>query len=346
MTTTKNRRLFEILLRPASGSRFQPTGFPDIGAATFKRPRRGSDGELSTINCLLVESAQSMANHLEGVGWDDAVSRPVVTLEGLPWVKVSAADDGRYLTSSRTEAHRLAAGFIKDATLDGVGMKAIIKERLGLQDATPLAPRQIAAAVFALDPLCLIHGVFFAENAKVWPGQPKIARALTGFVEADDIEPVVSGGVKRDQVMHESSEGSTSKEGYGSIPFHRMEYSAGSITAYFSLDLAQLRAYGLSADATALLEAIGLWEMRSLLDGGLRLRTACDLVPVETTVVDQAGDELPQLEILSARIPELVAKCSAELGSGGPLEVQWSKPKAGSTGKDKDKEETSPEDPD
>ncbi len=334
MTTTKNRRLFEIPLRPASGSRFQPTGFPDIGAATFKRPRRGSDGELSTISCLLVESAQSMANRLEGAGWDDSASAPMATLEGLPWVKVTAADDGRYLTSSRTEAHRLASAFVKDATLDGVGMKEVIRDRLGLQDDTPLSPRDIAAAVCALDPLCLIHGVFFAENAKVWPGQPKIARALTGFVEADDIEPVVSGGVKRDQVMHESSEGTTSKEGYGSIPFHRMEYTAGSITAYFSLDLAQLRAYGLSPDATALLEAIALWEIRSLLNGGLRLRTACDLVPIEEKITDQTGDELPSGETLSARIQELVAKCSAELGSGGPLEVQWSKTKGSSKPKD------------
>ncbi len=342
MTTAKNRRLFEIPLRPTSGSRFQPTGFPDIGAATFQRPRRGSDGELSTSNCLLVESAQSMANHLEGVAWDDAVSQPAGTLEGLPWIKVTAAEDGRYLTSSRTEAHRLAAAFIKDATLDGVGMRAVIKERLGLRDDSPLVARQIAAAVFALDPLCLIHGVFFAESAKVWPGQPKIARALTGFVEADDVEPVVSGGVKRDLVMHAASEGSTSKEGYGSIPFHRMEYTAGSITAFFSLDLAQLRSYGLSADSTALLEAIALWEIRSLLDGGLRLRTACDLVPVETTLSDQSGDELPSLDVLDARIRELVGRCTAELGVGGAIEVQWSKPKASS--KSKGPDETSTED--
>lgn len=343
MTTAKNRRLFNIPLRPAGGSRFQPTGFPDIGAATFKRPRRGDDDQLSTTNCLLVESAQSMANHLEGAGWDDAISQPAATLEGLPWVKVTAVDDGRYLTSSRTEAHRLAAAFIKDATLDGVNMKKVIKDRLGLSDDTPLAPRQIAAAVFELDPLCLIHGVFFAESAKVWPGQPKIARALTGFIEADDIEPVVSGGVKRDQVMHESSEGSTSKEGYGSIPFHRIEYTAGSITAFFSLDLAQLRAYGLSADATALLEAVALWEIRSLLDGGLRLRTACDLIPTETTIADQGDDELPSLEILGARIRELIGKCAPELGEGGPLEVKWSKTK---DKKPRDKTESPPEEDD
>lgn len=340
MTKANNRRLFEIPLQPVGGSRFQPTGFPDIGAATFKRPQRTNDGQLSTIDCLLVESAQSMANHLEGAGWDDAADKPASAIDGLPWVKVLAADDGRYLTSSRTEAHRLAAAFIKDSTLDGVGMKEVIKDRLGLQDETPLSSRDIAAAIFKLDPLCLIHGVFFAESSKVWPGQPKIARALTGFIEADDVEPAVSGGVKRDQVMHESSEGSSSKEGYGSIPFHRIEYTAGSITAFFSLDLAQLRAYGLSADATDLLEAIALWEIRSLLDGGLRLRTACDLVPTEAVITDQSGAELPALENLEARISELIGKCSLEFDQGQPLEVKWSKSK---DSKKKDKEEISEE---
>ena len=47
------RVLFAIPLRPVQGSRFQPTGFPGLGAATYQTPQGTS---------LLVESAQSMAN--------------------------------------------------------------------------------------------------------------------------------------------------------------------------------------------------------------------------------------------------------------------------------------------
>ncbi len=51
------RLLIEADLQPVQGARFQPTGFPDLGAAEFDGP----DGR----RMLLVESAQSVANHLE-----------------------------------------------------------------------------------------------------------------------------------------------------------------------------------------------------------------------------------------------------------------------------------------
>lgn len=326
MTTAPTRRLFDVALEPLSGSRFQPTGFPDIGPATFRRPNR-QDGVLQYRDCLLVESPQSLGNHLEAMGWDKASESPVPILDGLAYVRVVAADDGRYLTSSRTEAHRLASAFVKHAELDGADMRDVIRQRLELRDDTPLVPRAIARAVLALDPLCLIHGVFFAESAKTWPGQPKIARALMGFIEALDVEPVVSGGVKRDEVRHASSEGGAAKEGYGSIPFHRIEYTASEITASFSLDLAQLASFGLSAAATSLLETIALWEVRTLLDGGLRLRTACDLVPIESEIRDNHGEQLEQADELGDRIRDLTSYCRGELGTGGPLEVVWGGPK-------------------
>ena len=52
-----NRLLMEAELVPVQGGRFQPTGFADLGAATYQLP----DG----TRILLVESAQSMANRLE-----------------------------------------------------------------------------------------------------------------------------------------------------------------------------------------------------------------------------------------------------------------------------------------
>lgn len=315
-----NRDLFDIELVPAIGSRFQPTGFPDIGAALFQRP--GDDG---WVDCLLVESAQSMANRLEGVGWDDANLAPVPVLDGLPYVRVVAGDDGRYLTSSRTDAHRLASAFVKDSVLEGTDMRTVIRERLGLRDDTPLAPRDIARAIFALDPMCLIHGVFFAESAKVWPGQPRIPRAVTSFIEAIDVRPAVSGGVKRDDVRHTVAGTGGATEGYGFVPFHRTEWVARQIVASFNIDLDQLASYGLSADAVALLATVARWEVRALVDAGLRLRTACDLVPAAPGEVDR---HLPPLITLEADVRRLARACATELAVGGPVDVVWSAKKS------------------
>jgi CRISPR-associated protein Csb1 len=319
-----HRELYDVELEPVAGSRFQPAGFPDIGAGTFQRPVRGADGSVTMVDALIVESPQSMANRLEGTAWDDAAAGPVETVDGLPYVRVVAADDGRYLTSSRVEAHRLASAFVKDSTLDGRSMKEVIRERLGLRDDTPVAPRDIAAQVFALDPFSLLHGVFFAEKATVWPGQPRVPRAITGFVEATGVHRAEYGGVKRDHVRHAQAEGGGSTEGYGTIPYHRTEFTAESITASFTVDLGQLRSYGLGDDATALLRAVARWEIRALLDGGLRFRTGCDLAVVEDAVTERGGEALPGLDELDSEVRRLVAAC----GTAGPVEVLWSPPKA------------------
>nr|WP_256360918.1 type I-U CRISPR-associated RAMP protein Csb1/Cas7u [Methylomonas koyamae] len=56
------RLLIEAELQPLQGARFQPTGFPDLGAAVYDGPNGN--------RLLLVESAQSMANRMETVCWD------------------------------------------------------------------------------------------------------------------------------------------------------------------------------------------------------------------------------------------------------------------------------------
>lgn len=322
-----NRLRFSVPLEPATGSIFQPTGFPDVGAATFQRPTGSGN---ATTECLLVESAQSMANHLEGVGWDDAAQAPVAALAGLPWVRVVAEDDGRFLTSSRVESHRLASAFVKDSLLDTTPMREVIRERLELKEDTPLDHRAIARAVLALDPLCLVHGVFFAESAKVWPGQPKVTRAITAIVEAIDVRAVNSGGVKRDMVLHSAGDGTTSEGGYGSIPFHRQEFTAREITLHVSVDRLQFRSYGLGDDAAALLEAIALWEVRTLVDQGLRLRTACDLDVVDNSALAT----VPPSAELAEQIQSGVAACAGLLGAGEALEVRWTRPKKGARTKD------------
>jgi len=312
-----NRTLFEIPLQPVLGSRFQPTGFPDLGAALFDRPRRDSSGTLHWEKALLVESPQSMANHLEGSCWDPARNTPVAEIAQLPWVRVEDAN-GTFLTSSRLESHRLAASYVKDAMLGPTVMKDEIRARLALRSNEPLAPRDIAAAVFRLDPLCLLHGVFFAEAANVWPGQPKIARAVTAVIEAHDVRPAESGGVKRDAVGHSTGDDQNAKGGYGSVPFHRTEWTAAEIVLLVSIDESQLRSYGLSADATSLLSTLARWQLRTMLDDGLRPRTGCDLSPMG----DIEG--LGSREELTTKLGRQIAACSAELAEGAaPLTVTW-----------------------
>lgn len=316
MTT---RYVYDVELRPVLGSTFQPTGFPDLGAATFDR----WDGD-QTAPALLVESVQSMANRLEAAAWEPAAQQPVDVLEGLPYVRVVRDSTDEFLTCSRLEAHRLASPFVREAVYDGQKMEALITDRLGLAKDTPLDYRRMARAVAAMDPLCLVHGVFFSQ--KNWLGQPKFPRAASAVIEAHDVRRAVSGGRKSDIVRHQldrDEKGGGTAEGYGSVPFHRVEWTARRILASFVLDLELLRSYGLPQPATDLLEAVALWEIRALLSRGLRLRTACDL-DVAGDVVVRRGESLPPLDELSARIQDLIPQSGDVIGDGKPMTVRWS----------------------
>jgi CRISPR-associated protein Csb1 len=302
-TTTASRTVLEVELKPIAGRLFQPTGFPDLGAAEF--------GDSS----LLVESAQSMANWLESTTWDTAKNDQVPELAGVPYVRVTDKD-GVFLSSSRLEAHRLASAYIMQGKVGGETGEEWLGKLFGLVKGRPLDYRAVARACFRLDPLSLLHGAFFAR--KNWAWQPRISRAVTSFIEAEGVKPAASGGVKRDGVVNEAKDGET-KEGYGTVPHHRVEYTAAKITAYFTTDHDQFRSYGLSAPATSLLEALADFEVATLLDRGLRLRTRCDLV-----VSEVAKGERPDAGEAAERIAKAAADCADELGP--VTEVIWSKP--------------------
>lgn len=305
---TTQRTVLEVDLAPLAGRRFQPTGFPDLGAAEFDSADGGK--------ALLVESAQSMANRLEATTWDESRADQAEELAMLPYVRIVSADDKAFLSSSRLEAHRLASAYIMEGKVGGIDGESWMEQQLDLVPGRPLDYRAVARACFRLDPVSLIHGVFFAR--KKWPWQPKIARAVTSFVEAYQVVPAVSGGVKRDVVINEAKEGLTAR-GYGTVPHHRIEYTAGKITAYFTIDHSQFRSYGLSEPATALLEALADFEIGTLLDGGLRLRTACDL-----DVVDVRGRR-PDSQEAAQQVAKLAADCADELGS--VTEFTWKRDK-------------------
>src|ERR1700739_1006941 len=98
------RLLLEADLAPASGQRFQPTGFADLGAAEYKLP----DG----TPMLLVESAQSVANRLEKTCLDGDGPGIDPALAGLPYVIADLeGTDGVNATSSLVEAHRIGSPY-------------------------------------------------------------------------------------------------------------------------------------------------------------------------------------------------------------------------------------------
>lgn len=319
-STTANRLLYDVSLAPVQGSRFAPTGFADLGPALFQRPVEGGGWE----DCLLVESAQSMANRLEGTLWDRGAGRPSDAVVGLPFIEV-VDPHGNHLTSSREEAHRLASVYVRAGRSNGKTGSEIIVERLALSETSPHDYPRLAAAVFALDPLALVHGVFFSgKGAKEFPGQPKFTRLVSGFIEAQDVRRAESGGVKRDHVSHtQESSGGDSSEGFGSIPFARTEWTARSITASFNLDLAQLRSYGLHEAAEALLVAVAQLEIATLLASPLRLRTNCDLEIVGDGTTARSGEALGAPAVLATEVAALSDRCRSEGLFGDGIELTW-----------------------
>ncbi len=296
--TDVRRLLFEVPLQPMQGKRFQPTGFPDLGAATY---------QAGGTACLLVESAQSMANRLEETIWDSGVLSPVDAAKGISYVVVND-EAGDFLTCSITESHRLNSPYILESK-DDTFIKALKKE-LDVQASGPIDRTAFTKALLKFDINALLHGVFLAKK-DLAGGRLRLARAISSFVEAENVATAASGGVKND---HVDPSGDTAK-GFGNVPFHREEFTAENITAFFSVDLQQIRTYGLGDDATHLLVVLALFKIRSLLDGDMRLRTACDLKPVGETIVARKPDgfELPALEVLSTELKTAIGKCHAEM---------------------------------
>jgi len=280
------------------GSRFQATGFPDLGPARFQRP----DGR----EMLLVESAQSTANRLEAVCWDETADELVGELKGMPYIRVVWAEGGaagKALTNSILEAHRINSPYILEGQDQSV-FDLLRTEAAGLEMG-PVDIAQLARLVFKFDPNSVLHGVFLAKK-DLAGGRLRMPRALSGFIEAEGVVEAESGGVKNDRV---NPRGDTA-QGFGNVPFHRTEFTAERITAYFNLDLALLRGYRLGSEATSFLAALALWKITRFLERGLRLRTACDLEVAGSLAVSRpSGYTIPAASALDADLREGLDAC-------------------------------------
>jgi CRISPR-associated protein Csb1 len=303
------RLLMEARLKPLQGTRFQPTGFPDLGPARYKANR-----DTGLTEMLLVESPQSVANWLEAMTWDPPqlgrMSTPTAKLagplSGMPYVQVNNPD-GTSLTNSIIEAHRLNSPYIlpdKNAPF-----YQLLRAETGADKDGPLDMQRLASAVFKYDPNSVLHGVMLEEIA----GRLRLPRLIAGFIEAADVRDASYGGVMNNIIDPKGIEG---HGGSSNILYHRTDFT-GNLAVFFNFDLALLRGYGLGDAAETFLIALALFKIERFLKFGLRLRTACDLkVDGEMVVTLPEGYKPPDSKNLASLLTESLIACRGKFGWG------------------------------
>jgi CRISPR-associated protein Csb1 len=290
-----DRVIIEAALELTSGSFFQPTGFPDIGACIFV----DKDGRR---RCL-VESEQSMANRLEAVCTQAPGTWSVPFAGKLPIIEV-ADGSGNLLGTNLTEPHRISSSYILEGTLNGGNdkLQEIVRKKLGISDdgkRWPLDKRgELSGVVFALDPAAILHGFQFMQWSAVGLRQQRLLHARMEAVLAGDSD-VHYGAVKVDAI---DPDGHREKSNVGQSIAYKARLIPESITATFEIDVLGLRARRLVSNggesatgdanvaAQKFLLALALWKIRQFLadqsafdprtgqtDRALRLRSDCAL---------------------------------------------------------------------
>ena len=304
-------------LKPASGlDRFQPAGFPEIGHVIYDAPR--PDNRVQKV--CIVDSAASMANHLETVCLASEHTLELTSeLAGMPyvecrtdlgWPNVSADGKGprQLVVTTLSEGHRLASTYFLDGRVVENGKPGEQKFGDVLREAFKIAPLDtkshplpeqwwtVFKTIFRYDPNSLVHGVLFPAMGI------KLPRMLTAHLEAIGASRIRSSGVKFDKLGKTSS---------GQPIFSVDEETAREIIATFVVDLALLRSFGregrgLNDEQKEFLLALALWKIDRLLRGPFRYRTNCDLELHELRMRMRGGEggeepvDPPAVDITSA----------------------------------------------
>jgi CRISPR-associated protein Csb1 len=307
-------------LRPVDGiARFQPAGFPEIGHVLYD----SIDREGKAIKVCIVDSAASMANHLETVSLAGEESLDLhEDLAGLPYVLCVTTDDGkeRSVCNTFTEGHRLASDYFigPNAMVGGKPFRQLLRDEMQVKELQKDKKYffysdswgDIYKTVFRYDPNSLVHGLLFARE------EIKISRVLTAHMEALAASRVLSSGVKFDRLGKTLS-------GQPIFPVDE-EIADEGIVATFVLDLGLVRSYGRGATglpdrAKQLLIDLALWKVEQLTSRAFRYRSRCHLR--RDGAVDWQLDGVPQ-DALVWNIQESIAACS-DLFGGSPTKVQY-----------------------
>jgi CRISPR-associated protein Csb1 len=270
----KNRLVIQATLKPVAGkTRFQPAGFPEIGHVIYDAPQR--DGSRKKV--CIVDSAASMANHLETVCVNAFDQTLVDELNGLPCVQcVTGENKDKLVVTSFSEGHRLASTYFLAGTIGDPAQKFGDKLRgeFGLQDLgnrTHPLPNDwwnVFKTIFRYDPNSLVHGILFPALGI------KLPRVLTATLDAFDAARVGTAGVKFDKLGKTNS---------GQPIFAKDEETASEIRATFVIDLSLIRSFGRGEDKglnhaqKQLLFGLALWKIGKLLSSSFRFRSECDL---------------------------------------------------------------------
>jgi CRISPR-associated protein Csb1 len=274
LATTQSRLVILATLAPIAGkTRFQPAGFPEIGHVIYNAP--------DNQKVCIVDSAASMANHLETVcvhGFDLSL---VEELSGLPYVEcVTGENKNELVVTTFSEGHRLASDYflagsrlVNDSIEDRKFGVVLRNDEFNLRDLkkkTHPLPAQwwnVFKAIFRYDPNSLVHGILFPAMGI------KLPRVLTATLDAFGADRVATSGVKFDKLGHTNS---------GQPIFAKDEETASEIRAAFTIDLALIRSFGrgndgLSAVQKQLILGLALWKIGKLLGTSFRYRSECDL---------------------------------------------------------------------
>jgi len=302
-----HRLTLQARLTPTAGlDRFQPAGFPEIGHVIYDSPQ--PNGERRKV--CIVDSAASMANHLETVCHAGPFGMELhEDLKGLPHVVcVTDDDDGqknRVVVTTLSEGHRLASSLFTDAkrskiispeSLSGKNLgDVLLREEFKLEDlgkrSHPLPADwwNVFSTIFKYDPNSLVHGILFPAMGI------KIPRVLTAQLDAFGAARVTTSGVKFDKLLMTTS---------GQPIFAKDEETAEEIRATFIIDLALIRSFGnsdgqgLSSAQKQFLIAFALWKVSRLLQNPFRFRSGCDLELHDLTVNNgEPSSDLPEIKI-------------------------------------------------
>jgi CRISPR-associated protein Csb1 len=300
-----HRLTLQARLSPtAERDRFQPAGFPEIGHVIYDSP--SADGQKKKV--CIVDSAASMANHLETVCLASSFGMDLHTeLAGLPHVVCVTDDDKggktRIVVSTLSEGHRLASSLFTDskskleapASIKGKNLgDVLLQDEFKLEDlgkrSHPLPADwwNVFSGIFKYDPNSLVHGILFTAMGI------KIPRALTAQMDAYGAARVTSSGVKFDKLLMTTS---------GQPIFAKDEETADEIRATFVIDLALIRSFGrngsgLSEAQKQFLVGFALWKVAKLLENPFRFRSGCDLEFRDLSINgSEALSKLPQIDI-------------------------------------------------